>query len=220
MRRTNLIKVVWTATAAVLVTATVGLVSTANAAGGPNLSLGKTASASTANGPYAAGNLNDGNQGTYWEGVNNSFPQWAQIDLGAGTSIDQVVLKLPAGWGSRSQTLSVQGSPDGAAFSAIVAPAAYTFNPVVTIDFPATSTRFVRINITANTGWPAAQLSELEITAPATRPATSPRAAPPPRAGTPTSTTRPGSSTATKAAIGKASTTPSRNGSRSTSAHR
>lgn len=162
MRRTNLIKVVAT-TVATAVIVTVGWVVGANAAGGPNLSLGKTTSASTANGPYVTANLNDGNQGSYWESSSNSFPQWAQIDLGISTSIDQVVLKLPAGWGSRSQTLSVQGSSNGTAFSTIVASAAHTFSPVATINFPATSTRFVRINITGNTGWPAGQLSELEI---------------------------------------------------------
>jgi hypothetical protein len=166
MRRSNPIKVAATTVAAAVI-ATVGWVAVANAAGGPNLSLGKAASASTTNGPHVAGNLNDGNQDSYWESSSNAFPHWAQIDLGASASIDQVVLKLPAGWGSRSQTLSVQGSPDGAAFATIVSSAAYTFNPVsnnaVTINFSATSTRFVRINITANTGWPAAQLSELEI---------------------------------------------------------
>src|SRR5687768_8308558 len=108
MRRTNLIKAVAAATVTAAVIATLGWVPVANAAGGPNLSLGKPASASTTNGGFGAGNLNDGNQGSYWESANNAFPQWAQIDLGASTSIDQVVLKLPAGWGSRQQTLTVQ----------------------------------------------------------------------------------------------------------------
>jgi hypothetical protein len=33
----------------------------------------------------------------------------------------------------------------------------------VTITFPATTRRYVRVNITANTGWPAGQLSSLEV---------------------------------------------------------
>src|SRR5690606_12579233 len=82
-------------------------------------------------------------------------------------SIDQVVLKLPAGWESRTQTLSIQGSTNGSGFVTIVSSAAYTFNPstgnTVTINFTAYSTRYVRVHITANTGWPAAQLSELEV---------------------------------------------------------
>jgi uncharacterized repeat protein (TIGR01451 family) len=166
-RRSTLVRLIAASAAAAMIATLGPLVGVAHAAGGPNLALGKTASASTANGGLGAGNLNDGNPGTYWESTNNAFPQWAQIDLGASTGIDQVVLKLPAGWGSRSQTLSVQGSTNGTAFSPIVSSAPYTFDPAgsnaVTINFPAASTRFVRIDITANTGWPAAQLSELEI---------------------------------------------------------
>ncbi len=164
--RTHLIRLV-AASVAVTLVAAVAWVATAQAAGGPNLSLGKTATASSANGAYVAGNLNDGNQATYWESANNSFPQWAQIDLATSVSIDQVVLKLPTGWGSRTQTLSLQGSTNGSGFATIVSSAPYTFNPAsgntVTINFTAFTTRYVRVNITANSGWPAAQLSELEI---------------------------------------------------------
>ncbi|GAA1630850.1 hypothetical protein GCM10009679_39920 [Saccharothrix algeriensis] len=147
--------------------ATAGWAAVAQAAGGPNLSLGKSASASSVNGPYGAGNLNDGNKGSYWES-SGSLPQWAQLDLGAATAIDQVVLKLPDGWGTRTQTLAVQGSSNGSTFTDIVASQGYSFNPSVannsvTINFPATSPRYVRISISANTGWAAAQLSELEI---------------------------------------------------------
>lgn len=50
--------------------------------------------------------------------------------------------------------------------SFVLAPsAAYTFNAAtgntVTIRFTAASTRYVQIWFTANSGWPAAQLSEL-----------------------------------------------------------
>ncbi|HMG43824.1 MAG TPA: discoidin domain-containing protein [Acidimicrobiales bacterium] len=139
----------------------------AAAAGGPNLAVGRTATASSAKAPHVAANLNDGNQSTYWESTNGVFPQWAQVDLGSSTAVDQVVLKLPSSWGSRSQTLTVQGSVDGSSFTTIVPSAGRAFNPAsnnaVTIDFVATTTRFVRVNITANTGWPAGQLSELEV---------------------------------------------------------
>jgi hypothetical protein len=139
----------------------------AAAAGGPNLAGGRAASASSSNGQFTAANVNDGNQSTYWESANNAFPQWVQIDLGNVTSIDQVVVKLPAGWGTRTETLTVAGSTDNANFTTIVASAGYTFDPassnVVTINFGATGTRYVRVNVTANTGWPAAQLAEFEI---------------------------------------------------------
>ncbi|MET7396536.1 discoidin domain-containing protein [Dactylosporangium sp. NPDC005572] len=137
------------------------------AAGGPNLALGRPATASGTNGVYSASNVNDGNPDTYWESPNNAFPQWVQVDLGSAVSIDQVVLKLPGGWGARNQTLAVQGSTNGSSFSDLSASATRAFNPssgnAVTVGFTATSVRYVRASITANTGWPAAQLSELEI---------------------------------------------------------
>ncbi|MFJ6796963.1 discoidin domain-containing protein [Streptomyces sp. NPDC091268] len=140
------------------------------AAGGPSVSAGRPAAASSANGAYTAANITDGNQSTYWESAGGTFPQWVQTDLGATTRVDQVVLKLPAAWESRSQTLSVQGSADGTAYSTLVSSATYVFGQgsgnTVTLSFPASQTRYVRIDITANTGWQAAQLSELEVRAP------------------------------------------------------
>ncbi|WP_436763846.1 CARDB domain-containing protein [Streptosporangium sp. V21-05] len=147
----------------------VGSVVPASAAAGPNLSPGKATLASSSTGGQAVSAINDGNQSTYWESANNSFPQWARIDLGTATSVNQIVLKLPPPtvWETRTQTLSVQGGADGNTFSTVVASASYTFNPAtgntVTIDFGAATHRYWRVNITANTGWPAAQISEFEI---------------------------------------------------------
>ncbi|MET7398601.1 choice-of-anchor D domain-containing protein [Dactylosporangium sp. NPDC005572] len=135
-----------------------------------NIALNKpTTASSQVNGTQAATTATDGNTATYWESANNAFPQWVQVDLGAVTSIGRVTLKLPpaTAWATRTQTLSVLGSNDGNSFSQIVAPAGRTFDPAtgntVDITLPATSTRYVRVNITANTGWPAGQVAELEV---------------------------------------------------------
>ncbi|KFE72004.1 CARDB domain-containing protein [Hyalangium minutum] len=148
------------------------------------LSAGKPASASSNNSPYTASNLTDGNQNSYWESTNGAFPQWAQIDLGSAATVEDLVLRLPAGWGSRNQTLSVQSSTDGSSFTTLVASASYAFNPstsnTVTIDVPDTSARYVRVTITANTGWSAGQLSELEVRGTTT---TTPPTDPPPPTG-------------------------------------
>ncbi|MEV4950126.1 discoidin domain-containing protein [Streptomyces sp. NPDC053755] len=144
-----------------------GPLMTAQAAGGPNIALGDAAAASSAHAEYGATHITDGNQGSYWQSAGTALPQWVQADLGTTTRVDEVVLKLPAGWESRSQTLSVQGSEDGTSFATLKGSASYTFTPgaanTVTVGFPATRARFVRIDITANTGWQAAQLSELEV---------------------------------------------------------
>ncbi|MGW5043248.1 discoidin domain-containing protein [Streptomyces parvulus] len=141
----------------------------ATAAGGPNIAVGDAAAASSAHSEYGAANITDGNQGTYWQSGSGSLPQWVQADLGTTERIDEVVLRLPAGWERRDQTLSLQGSADGTSFSTLKSSATYRFDPgsgnTVTVSFPATRTRFVRVDITANTGWQAAQLSELEVRA-------------------------------------------------------
>ncbi|SET27882.1 discoidin domain-containing protein [Paenibacillus sp. NFR01] len=196
---------IWSLIAAMLISTLVfgaGNPSPVQAAGGSNLALGKTVTASGQSQTYGPGNVNDGNQATYWESVNNAFPGWIQIDLGSSTSIDQIVLKLPAGWETRTQTLTVQGSANGSNFSTLVNSAGYVFNPAVsgnsvTINFAAASTRYVRLSFTANTGWPAGQLSELEIygaggTTPTPTPTVTPTATPTPTAtATPTPTVTP-----------------------------
>ncbi|HEY3559825.1 MAG TPA: discoidin domain-containing protein, partial [Kribbella sp.] len=139
---------------------------------GANLAAGKPATASSVTQNYVASNVTDGNQSTYWESANNAFPQWVQVDLGSSVATNQVVLKLPtAGWDARDETLTVQGSTDGQNFTDLSASTARTFSPptnTVTVDYGTATTRYVRVRVTANTGWPAGQLSELEVYGPAT----------------------------------------------------
>lgn len=117
---------------------------------------------------YPAANTVDGNANTYWESANNAFPQSVTVDLGASRAVKRVVLKLPpaSAWATRTQTLSVLGSTDDNTYTTLKSSAGYTFDPAsgntATVTLPGTSTRYLRVTITGNTGWPAAQLSELE----------------------------------------------------------
>lgn len=153
------------------VVATLGHAPAASAAG-PNLAAGKSFTASSQSDVYGPGNAGDGNASSYWESANNAFPQWLQVDLGAATEVNQAVLKLPpaTAWATRTQTLSISGSTNGSSFSTLKAGAGYVFNPssanTVTVDLTATSVRYLRLTFTANTGWPAGQLSELEVYGP------------------------------------------------------
>ncbi|MEU5914153.1 CARDB domain-containing protein [Micromonospora sp. NPDC047527] len=185
MRRTNLFRMV-AATAAATLIATAGVTALANPASAArpadvaaapgasfalaatNLAQGRPTQESGHADVYDSSRVVDGNAGSYWESVNNSFPQWVQVDLGSSQTVNQVVLKLPtAGWATRTQTLSVRGSANGSSFTDLVASQTYTFNPAsgstVTINVNQAATRYVRITITANSGWPAGQLSELEV---------------------------------------------------------
>ena len=146
---------------------TVSLTGTGAGTTPTNLAAGKPTSESSHTDVYPSGNTTDGNQNTYWESANNAFPQWVQVDLGSSQSASRIVLQLPAGWGARTQTLSVQGSTNGTTFTTVVGSAGYTFSPgannTVTITFAATSQRYWRLNFTANTGWPAGQVSEFQV---------------------------------------------------------
>ncbi|GAA3230136.1 discoidin domain-containing protein [Actinocorallia longicatena] len=151
------------------------------AAAETNLALGRATSASTSTNPYNPPNVTDGDQGTYWESANNAFPQWVQIDLGSSVDTNKVVLKLPAAnWGARTETLSVQGSTNGTSFTDLVGSGGRVFDPAanntVTLNYGSTPTRYVRINVTGNTGWPAGQLSEVEVYGPSAGDQTAPTA--------------------------------------------
>lgn len=153
---------------------TMGSPAKVSAAGGANLALGKLVTASSYNQTYSPAHVIDNNQATYWESANNAFPQWIQVDLGANTKIDQIKMKLPAAWETRTQTIAVQGSTNGSTFTDIVDAKDYGFDPsvaenTVTVDFEATETRYVRLQMTGNTEWPAAQLSELEMYGPSSQ---------------------------------------------------
>jgi Carbohydrate binding module (family 6)/F5/8 type C domain len=139
----------------------------ATSASATDLAAGKPTSESSHAQVYVSANATDGDQNTYWESANNAFPQWIQVDLGSAQSASRVVLQLPASWGARNQTLSVVASIDGASFITVVGSAVYTFDPssnnTVTITFAATAQRYFRLNFTANTGWPAGQVSEFQV---------------------------------------------------------
>jgi hypothetical protein len=134
-----------------------------------NIALGRPATASSVvNGAQTANLATDGDANTYWESANNAFPQWLQVDLGTQYNVGKVTLKLPpsTAWGTRTQTLSVLTSTDGSSFGTVVGSATYTFTSptnVVNINVPSTAARYVRVNVTANSGWPAGQASELEV---------------------------------------------------------
>src|SRR4051812_16366536 len=157
------------AAASVALVVPLGLIATTGAdAAVVTLAAGRSTTASSTNAPYSSGNLTDGNQGTYWESSSNQFPQWVQVDLGSAATVTDLTLKLPTGaWGARTETLTVQGSTNGSTFTTLKAQAAYAFDPgsasTVNVDVTDTSVRYVRLSITANTGWPAGQLSELEV---------------------------------------------------------
>lgn len=134
-----------------------------------NLAKGRPATATGSQDIHTPGKAVDGDANSYWESGNNAFPQSLTVDLGSREAVRRLVLKLPpsSAWGARTQTVTVLGSTDGSNFSTVVGPTGYRFDPAtgntVTVALPAgTGLRHLRLSVSANTGWPAAQFSEVE----------------------------------------------------------
>lgn len=146
------------------------IVTTAATSSTGDLALRRPASESSHTQTYSANNAVDGDPGTYWESANHSFPQWLQVDLGGTTGVRRIVLALPpsTSWAARTQTIAVQGSVDGTSFGQLLGSTDCAFDPLrgntATLTLPAaTTTRHLRLVCTANTGWPAGQIAQLQV---------------------------------------------------------
>jgi hypothetical protein len=139
-----------------------------------NLAAGRPVTCSGHSDVYVPSNAVDGDPNTYWESTNwqdsrRRRPQWLMVDLGQTETIGRIVLALPAqpAWVARTQTISILGSKSGGHFGTIVGTADYRFDPAsgntVTISVKSANTRYVQFMVSANTAWPAGQISEIEI---------------------------------------------------------
>ncbi|MBP2051505.1 hypothetical protein J2Z21_004476 [Streptomyces griseochromogenes] len=134
-----------------------------------NLAKGRPATATGSQDVYTPGKAVDGDAGSYWESANNAFPQSWTTDLGSSYAVRRLVLKLPPSpaWGARTQTITVLGSTDGSNYSTVVGSQGYRFDPATgntaTVALPdGTGLRHLRLTVSANSGWPAGQFSEVE----------------------------------------------------------
>lgn len=138
-----------------------------------NLAQGAPAAASSTTQNYPATNIDDGNPNSYWESATgfNVFPQTVTVDLGSVTTVGRIVLDLPpsGSWYPRTQTITVLGSTDDTDFATLVPSAQYSFTMhkgdenSVSIILAPVHARYIQLSFEGNTGWPAAQLSELGV---------------------------------------------------------
>lgn len=132
-----------------------------------DLALGRPVTSSSDAPGFPASQAVDGNPDSYWESLDGTFPQSIIIDLGNPLSIDRVTLQLPSNWGARTETVETQTSTDDSTFTEVAQSADYTLDPTTgntaTISLPATTARYVKLTITGNTGWDAAQFSEIGV---------------------------------------------------------
>ncbi|QMU71344.1 discoidin domain-containing protein [Streptacidiphilus sp. P02-A3a] len=136
----------------------------------PNLALNQPVTASSTTAGYPAANTVDGNNSSYWEGTDGSWPTTLAVNLGSAKTLGSAVVTLPpsSAWSTRTQTLSVLGSADGTNWTTLVGSATYTWNPAtgntVTIALPAgTTDQYLELDFTGNNVQNGAQVSELEV---------------------------------------------------------
>jgi hypothetical protein len=137
--------------------------STGGTAPAVNLATTATITASTTTSGFAAASANDNNQNTYWQATAASAT--LTLKLAAPATVGRIVLELPAGWGTRTQTVQVDGSANGTAWTTLAASAAYQFtagNGTVTITIPARSQGYLRLDLSGNTAQGAPQIAELQ----------------------------------------------------------
>ena len=132
-----------------------------------NLAAGQPATATSAVEGFPASTVTDSNTDTYWESASDAYPQNLTVDLGSTKTVARVQLKLNGGWGGRTERVEVRGSTDGSTFTTLAPAADLAFDPTannntVAATFAPTPVRYVRVVVTANSGWTAAQVAELE----------------------------------------------------------
>ena len=137
---------------------------------GENLALGKKVTQNGSTQIYQCRNAVDGDRFTYWEGLQDSYPNIVTVDLGETQSISGfgILLNPRQIWSARTQEVEVQLSDDGEEFSTLLPAQTVEFDPMTDnrCYLPveeSTEARYVRFVFTANSGAKAGQAAELEI---------------------------------------------------------
>ena len=119
-----------------------GAVVTVSGGNGPNLALDMPAFDSTEqNAGLAAKFAFDGDLTTRWSSTAAIDPSWIAVDLGSTKVIDRVVLNWENAYASAYQ---IQTSPDNQTWTSVL-PSIAGHGGTETVNFPSTSTRYVRM---------------------------------------------------------------------------
>ena len=175
------------ALSALLVAVGLGAAIATSASAAPvNISQGKLATSSSAEGPdFVGSKAVDGSTSTRWASQ-FSDAQWLQVDLGATATIDNVQLRWEAAYGKAFQ---VQVSANGTAWTTVATVTNGTGGNQ-TVAAPGTG-RYVRLNLTARGTGYGYSLWEFQVfgTGGATTPSTTPKPLPPAPPGADTTVT-------------------------------
>jgi F5/8 type C domain len=128
-----------------------------------NLAQGGTVASSSAAGGFPAANANDDSLSTYWQAAASSAT--LTLHLSAAATVNRVILELPENWGTRNQTIEVDGSTNGTAYTTLSPATAYTFTAgsnAIAIPIPAGTRDYLRLEISGNTSQGAPQIAEFQ----------------------------------------------------------
>ena len=129
-----------------------------------NLAQGGTIAPSSAIQGYPGSNANDNNSGTYWQAAASTAT--LTLHLSQAAPVDRAVLELPPSWGTRNQTIQVDGSANGSTWTTLSPATAYTFaagSNAIAIPLPAGTQSYLRLDLSANSGQGVPQLSEFQL---------------------------------------------------------
>ena len=128
-----------------------------------NLALTGTITASSTQTGFPASNANDASQDTYWQAAGSTAT--LTLHLAQAAPIARITLELPANWGTRTQTIQIDGSTNGSTWTTLAPAAACQFTAgsnTVSITGPAATLSYLRLDISGNTVQGAPQIAEFQ----------------------------------------------------------
>ncbi len=128
-----------------------------------NLAKGGTLAPSSAIQGYPAANANDNDLSSYWQAAGSTAT--LTLHLSQAAPVDRVILTLPASWGTRNQTIQVDGSANGTSWTTLAPSAAYTFTAgsnAIAIPVPAGTQDYLRLDISGNNVQGVPQIAEFQ----------------------------------------------------------
>ena len=135
-----------------------------NATAPRNLAQGGTVAPSSALQGYQGAYANDNDLSTYWQAAAPTAT--LTLRLSQAGSVDRVILELPQSWGTRNQTIEVDGSANGTTWTTLAPAAAYTFTAgsnAIAIPFREVTQGYLRLDISENNVQGVPQIAEFQV---------------------------------------------------------
>ena len=132
-------------------------------AGPANLALTGTVTASSTLSGFPASGANDGSLNSYWQAAGSTAT--LTLHLAKAAAIARIVVELPQGWGTRDQTIEIDGSTNGSTWTTLAPGAAYQFTAgsnAVAIPVPTATQTYLRLDISGNNVQGAPQVAEFQ----------------------------------------------------------